>query len=350
MLPRLHPGPRLLLAILAAAATVATACGGGSHHKVAEATPTPTSPSPTPTPTKVDELCPLTGAQVRPGQDPHRVALAVKIDNIDLARPQSGVDKADVVVEELVEGGLTRLFAVFQCDSASNLGPIRSARSSDADLLALLHGSVFGFSGANPAALPPIRAHGNTVQISYDSLSQYFHRVSSRPAPHNVYSDTNTILRAGLSRRKNLTAPKPLFAYGDAPAAAPAATNATMSWPQASAGWRWSGASWLRTQNGTPDVMAGGARVKAENVVIMQIRIGSTGIRDVAGNASPLDITVGSGRVWVLRDGKVIRGTWKRAGLGSALHLFDAAGTTIPLHAGRTWIELLPRPRVPQIS
>jgi hypothetical protein len=343
------PRTRFALAVLAAAATLATACGGGSHHKV-EAAPTTPSATPTPTPTAAPVLCPLTGAPVTAGQSAHRAALAVKIDNIDLARPQSGIDKADVVVEELVEGGLTRLFAVFQCDSASNLGPIRSARDTDANLLALLHGSVFGYSGANPAAMPPIRGHGDAVLISYDNLPSYFHRISSRPAPHNVYSDTKTILDAGVSRRKNLTAPKPLFTYGDAPASAPAATNATMSWPEASAGWRWNGSSWLRTQNGTPDVMADGARVKADNVVIMQIQIGSTGIRDVAGNASPLDITVGSGKVWILRDGKMIVGTWKRPAIGSRLRFVDAAGTPISLHTGRTWIELLPRPRVPKIT
>jgi hypothetical protein len=343
------PRPRLALAVLAAAATLATACGG-SHHK-AQAAPITPSPTPTtPSPTAAAELCPLTGAPPNAGENAQRPALAVKIDNIDLARPQSGVDKADLVVEELVEGGLTRLFAVFQCDTAGNLGPIRSARDTDANLLALLHGSVFGYSGANPAAMPPIRAHGNAVLIPYDNLPSYFHRISSRPAPHNVYSDTKTILNAGVSRRKNLTAPQPLFTYGDAPASAPAATNATLSWPEASAGWRWSGKSWLRTQNGTPDVMADGTRVRADNVVIMQIQIGSTGIRDVAGNASPLDVTVGSGKVWILRDGKVIAGTWKRAGFGSRLRFVDATGTAIPLHPGRTWIELLPRPRVPKIT
>src|SRR4051794_37755309 len=208
------PRPRIALAVLAAAATLATACGGGSHHKVETAPTTPSATPTTPSPSAAPVLCPLTGAPVQAGQSAHRVALAVKIDNIDLARPQSGVDKADVVVEELVEGGLTRLFAVFQCDTASNVGPIRSARTSDADLLALLHGSVFGFSGSNPSALPPIRAHGDTVLISYDALSQYYHRDHSRPAPHNVFSSTATILGAGVARRKGLHAPKPLFAYG----------------------------------------------------------------------------------------------------------------------------------------
>src|SRR3954451_3058183 len=214
------PRPRIALAFLAAAATLATACGGGSHHKVEAAPTTPSATPTTPSPSAAPVLCPLTGAPVQAGQSAHRVALAVKIDNIDLARPQSGVDKADVVVEELVEGGLTRVFAAFPCDSSTNLGPIRSARSSAADMLALLHGSVFGFSRANPAALPAIRAHGNTVMISYDSLSGYFHRTSSRPPPHNVSSDTKTILNAGLSRRKGLTAPPPLFSYGDVPTSA----------------------------------------------------------------------------------------------------------------------------------
>jgi hypothetical protein len=340
---------RLFLPLLAAAATVATACGSGSHHKV-ETRPTPPSPSVSPSPTQTPDLCPLTGTPAAGAQKVNRVALAVKIDNIDLARPQSGIDKADVVFEELVEGGLTRLMAVFQCDGATNLGPIRSARTSDADLLALLHGSVFGYSGANPAALPQIRAHGNTVLIAYDSLPQYFHRSSARPAPHNVYSDTETILKAGLSRRKNLTAPKPLFTYGALSTSATPATKVSMAWPDASAAWAWSGASWLRTQNGTPDKLTNGARVKAANVIVMQIRIGSTGIRDVAGNASPLNITVGSGRAWVFRDGKVVTGTWRRASIGAGLRFFDAAGAPIALHPGRTWIELLPRPRLPKIS
>ena len=340
---------RLFLPLLAAAATVATACGGGPHHKV-EAAPTSPSPSVSPSPTQTPDVCPFTGAPATGSQKVHRVPLAVKIDNIDLARPQSGIDKADVVFEELVEGGLTRLMAVFQCDSATNLGPIRSARTSDADLLALLHGSVFGYSGANPAAIPPIRAHGDTVLIANDDLPQYFHRSSSRPAPHNVYSDTETILKAGLARRKNLPAATPLFVYGDLSASATPASNVAMAWPQASASWRWSGASWLRTQNGTPDKLTNGARVKAENVIVMQIRIGSTGIRDVAGNASPLNITVGTGRVWVFRDGKVVTGTWRRASIGARLRFFDAAGAPITLHPGRTWVELLPRPRLPKIS
>ena len=283
----------------------------------------------------------------------------MKIDNIDQARPQAGLDRADLVVEELVEGGLTRLFAVFQCDTAPVVGPIRSARTSDADMLAMLHGSVFAFSGANRRALPPIRAHSDAVLLSNDELPQYFHRDHSRPAPHNVYSSTSRLLAAGLSRRHGLSAPPALFTYtGTAPASAspspaPATTRArraTMSWPDASAGWTWNGSQWLRTQNGSPDLLADHHRVSATNVVILQIRLASSGIRDVAGNPSPVDVTVGTGAAWVLTDGTLQRGTWHRSARTAPLQLLDAARHPIALTPGRTWIELLPTPRSPRIS
>jgi hypothetical protein len=342
----------LTLSALIATGLVLTACGERSSPSPWADPPIPPIPQKVEGGQTVTRYWPLTGFKVRSNKTAkldHRVLVA-KMDNTVSSRPQVGLSKADMVVEELVEGGLTRLMAVFQCDNATNLGPIRSARSSDADMLALLHGSVFGYSGANPRAIPPIRAHCNTVLLPFDDLPQYFHRVSSRPAPHNVFSDTDTILKGGLARRHNLTAPKPLFTYGDPSATATPATSVAMSWPDASAAWRWNGSSWLRTQNGTPDVLTNGARVKADNVVVMQIRIGSTGIRDVAGNSSPLDVTIGSGKVWVFRDGNVIAGTWHRATIGSQLRFVDAAGAPIALHPGRTWVELLPRPRLPKIA
>lgn len=284
------------------------------------------------------------------GRNPNRVALAVKIDNIAPARPQAGVDHADIVVEEMVEGGLTRLFAVFQCDSASSVGPIRSARPVDANLLALLNGSVFGYSGANPRAIVPVRQRGNAVLISNDDLPQYFHRDYSRPAPHNVFSSTDTILRGGLSRRHGLSAPRPLFTYAaDAPGGR-AARHVSMTWPAASAAWTWNGTTWLRTQNGTPDNMTDGHRINAANVIVMSIAVRASGIRDVAGNETPGDVITGRGPVWVFRDGRVIPGHWSRPTFHNRMKLLDASGHVIPLHPGKTWIELLPRPRKPAIS
>jgi Protein of unknown function (DUF3048) N-terminal domain/Protein of unknown function (DUF3048) C-terminal domain len=308
------------------------ACGGGSSagHPQTSAAPPPTR-------------CPLTGELPTHGQDAGRAALAMKIDNVDVARPQVGLDRADLVFEETVEGGLTRLFAVFQCEKAPSVGPVRSARTTDAALLRLFDGAVFGYSGANPKAIKPVAKTSHAVLLSYDDNAKLFHRDDSRPIPHNVFTSTETLVKAGTEKDDSLDVPPPVFTYGALPAAAKPARSIALRWsPDASAGWAWSRKAWQRTQNGTPDVLADHRRVAATNVVLMRITTKDTGIRDAVGNPSPDDVVVGSGKVWVLRDGKVVTGTWKRPGLGSPMLLTDDQGTTIPLAPGRTWVELLP--------
>jgi hypothetical protein len=310
------------------------------------------SPGTTPKPSTSNQaaaapVCPLTGLPEGSGQQADRVALAVKIDNIAPALPQAGINDADVVIEELVEGGLTRLMAIFQCNKANEVGPIRSARISDADLLALLHGSVLGYSGANSKDMPPIYAHSGAALIAYDNKPQFFHLSSSRPAPHNVFSSTSTLLNAGLQLRPKLKAPKPLFTYGAIDPLAHRAHRIYMSWPAASALWTWSKDSWLRTQGGRADILTDGKQVSATNVVILNVNIASTGLHDVLGAPSPLDVTTGSNTAWVLRDGKMIKGKWTRKTRNDEFSLTDAQGHTIALAPGRTWIELLPTPRKP---
>ena len=273
-----------------------------------------------------------------------RPTLAVKIDNVDIARPQAGIDRADIVIEETVEGGLTRLFTVFQCDSAPIIGPVRSARTSDAALLRLFGHAIFGFSGANPKALKPVQQTSHAVLLSYDNNPSLYHRDNSRPAPHNVFTSTQTLVDAGKKKNNSLGAPTPIFEFSSTvPAAAKAAKGVSLRWsPDASAAWSWSSGHWARTQNGSPDVLVDKKRVTATNVVLMRIKTKDTGIRDVIGNPSPDDVVTGGGKVYVLRDGKVVPGRWKRAGIGGAMTLVDKAGKTIPLAPGRTWIELLP--------
>lgn len=335
------------LAALAVATVGLAGCGsaGSTGTTTASGATTartsPTTPS-TRAAAKTVPTCPLTGLRPGKGQDVKRVPVAVKIDNVSEALPQAGVNSADVVFEELVEGGLTRLMAVFQCSSAPSVGPIRSARTSDADILALLHGSVFGFSGANPKALPEIDAHGDTVQISQDVEGNDFHRDLSRPAPHNVFASTSVLLKAGLAKRKNLKGARPLFTYGPLAPSAKKAHSVSLTWPAASATWTWSGGHWLRAQDGSVDRASGGQQVSTANVVVMSVTIGSTGLHDVLGNASPLDITTGSHPVWVFRNGKVVKGTWHRKKVTSPLSLRNRAGKPIALNPGRTWVELLP--------
>lgn len=336
--------PAAVVAVLSTLTLVA--CSGSSPPPAGTTTPQP-SASVVAVKAPTAATCPLTGLPQRKHQLAARPPLAVKIDNVSPALPQAGVNGADVVVEELVEGGLTRLMAIFQCNKVPVVGPIRSARISDADILALLHGSVLGYSGANPADIPPIVAHGDTVLISQDADGQLFYRDSSRAAPHNVFSSTKKILHAGIAKRHNLKAPKPMFRYGAVDPAAKRARQVFLQWPAASALWTWSKNKWLRTQDGSPDHLASGSQISTTNVVIMSVNIASTGLHDVLGNASPLDVTVGSNPVWVLRNGKMVKGTWKRPKVTSPLTLRDKKGRIIDLAPGRTWIELLPTPRAP---
>jgi hypothetical protein len=327
-------------------------CGGGHKPTPTQntaATPTPTA-SATVAPVAV-KTCPLTGQPPKKGEKVNRVALAVKIDNVGFARPQAGIDHADVVVEETVEGGLTRLMAIFQCDSTSSVGPIRSARTSDADLLRLLNGAVLGYSGSNSHVAATLAASSGAVLISWDHTPGYFHVDPSRPAVHNVLASTDTLRRAGIARNKKLHAPRPIFVYGKPKLSGTPVKTAALTWSSsASAGWSWNGHAWLRTQNGTADVLTDGQRVKANNVVIMSIAVANTGLHDVLGNPSPDDVVTGSGKVWVLRDGHVIRGTWDRPTRNDKLVLKDKHGHVLPLTPGKTWIELLPRPRTPSLS
>jgi hypothetical protein len=339
------------VAVLSSLALAACSSGSSSNSGAVtpQAAPTP-SAAVVPVKAPTGPICPLTGLAPNKHQLASRPPLAVKIDNVSEALPQAGVNGADVVVEELVEGGLTRLMAIFQCNKAAVVGPIRSARISDADILALLHGSVLGYSGANPKDLPPIIAHGDTVLISQDADPQYFYRDDSRAAPHNVFSSTAKMLNAGISHRHNLKAPKPLFSYGPIDSSAKHAHQVSLTWPAASAVWTWSGGQWLRTQDGSTDRLSSGAQISSTNVVIMSVDIASTGLHDVLGNASPLDVTVGSNPVWVLRNGKMVKGTWHRKTVTSPLVLLDKQGHVIKLAPGRTWIELLPSPRTPTKS
>jgi hypothetical protein len=336
------------LGIPLAIATFATASLAGCNSK---STPTPAGNNTSKTAILVKKpvtpVCPLTGAPRQKGDSVKRAPLAVKIDNVSEALPQAGVNNADVVVEELVEGGLTRLMAIFQCSKAKTVGPIRSLRISDADILALLHGSVLGYSGANPKDLPPVVAHSDAVLLSQDANPQYYYRSTAHIAPHNVYSSTTRILQGGLARRKSLTAPKPMFSYGAIDPAAKRARHISMSWPAASAVWKWSKNQWMRTQNGAVDNLSDGSQISATNVVVMNVNIASTGLHDVAGSPSPEVISVGSNPVWVYRDGKVIQGTWHRPTIASQLKFVDKAGHTIALAPGRTWLELLPVGRKP---
>ncbi len=318
---------------LSTAALLAASCSSGSK----------TTSGPT--------TAPLTGLAVP--SVPQRPALSIKVDNSPPGLPQSGLDKADIVTDALVEGGLTRLLATYQSQDATLVGPIRSARPVDAGLLRQLGGGIFAYSGAAAGEIAPVKADSTATLISFDAGSSAFKQIPGHPVPFQVYASTADLYAAGQKAGASSNPPKPIFTYSSnvpkgssgVTARIPMSNIATVTWT-----WDPTTQSYLRSQNGKADVLADGTRISATDVVVLSTAIGKTGIFDTAGNEDPNVIVVGSGPAAVLRNGQVITGTWTRNTIGDTMKLTDSSGATIALQPGRSWIELQPRPLTPDIS
>jgi Protein of unknown function (DUF3048) N-terminal domain/Protein of unknown function (DUF3048) C-terminal domain len=295
---------------------------------------------------------PLTGLPSGGGAVAGRPALSVKIDNIDAARPQAGLNTADMVVEQPVEGGLTRLFATWQSKDASPIGPVRSARPVDALLLRQLGPSLFAFAGASAGVLDVIRRDSGATLIDPSSAPGAFQLIEGRSAPHNTSSSTSALYAAGRRANSKLGPPRAFLSFAAAPsAAATTARMARMSFsPATRVTWQWNGSAFVRHQNGTLDILTDGSAISSANVVAMSVAVRPGTNVDVLGHPTPDPILTGTGRAWVLRDAKVVKGTWRRGTAGSPVELLGADGRPASLHPGRTWIELLPTPQQPAFS
>jgi Protein of unknown function (DUF3048) N-terminal domain/Protein of unknown function (DUF3048) C-terminal domain len=295
---------------------------------------------------------PLTGLPTGGAPVAGRPALSVKVDNIAVALPQAGLNTADVVVEQPVEGGLTRLFATWQSMEAGQIGPVRSARPVDALLLRQLGPSLFAFAGASAGVLQVIRRDSGATLIDPSSAPGAFQRVSGRSAPHNTFSSATALYAAGQRANSKLGPPRSFltFAAATSGAAKPARVARMTFSPGTTAAWQWNGRGFVRYQNGTLDRLTDGSAVSSTNVVVMSVAVRPGTNVDVLGHHTPDPVLTGTGRVWVLRDAKVVAGTWRRDDAGSPVELLGADGKPVPLHPGRTWIELLPTPQQPSFS
>lgn len=339
------------LAALLAAATLAAGCGGGGGSPTSAAGPTaPTAGETTTAAAAPAPIEPLTGTP--PVAPAGRPALSVKVDNVDAARPQSGLNQADLVVEALVEGGQTRLFAVFRSQSSPKAGPIRSARPVDAELLAELRGGIFAYSGAAPGEIAPVEERSGATLLSQDAGVGAFHRDSSRPAPHNVYASTDDLYAAGAEAGDRSPPPSPLFAYGPLTGGSPAGRVDLVMGERTTAAWTFDTGlgQYVREQNGTPDVLDDGSPITADDVLIRSVDVSGSGTFDVLGEEDPYVQVVGRGAFWLLRDGVVIAGTWSRPTIESPTTYTAEGGSPLLLRPGRTWVELLTAPAQPSIS
>ncbi|MBY3555789.1 DUF3048 domain-containing protein [Modestobacter lapidis] len=290
-------------------------------------------------------LWPLTGLES--GPVPPRPALAVKIENSVDARPQTGLNAADVVWEEVVEGGITRYVAVYHSAVPPEIGPVRSIRPMDPAIAAPLRG-LFAFSGGQRPYVDAVAAAGLQV-ISHDAGAAGFHRISSRRAPHNVYADPAALW--AQADPGHFAPPAPQFDYAEAGAqptavtgGAPAAAVQLMLSRSSRPVWTWSApdARWVRAEGATPAVEADGTPLRAANVVVLRVDIVSTAATDPAGNPVPETVLVGSGEALVATGGSTIPGRWTKHAVGERLFLTGPDGNPVRLAAGNTWVELVP--------
>lgn len=332
-------------------AMLAASCSGGDDEAVepttteaAEAVVTTEAVAETTTTTTADTIpadqlvtdgAPLTGI---PFEDPaigDRPALAVKIDNHPSARPQSGLDVADIVYEIRVEG-ITRFLAVFHSTSPDAIGPVRSSRTSDFGILTGLDTPLYASSGGNDYVANALR---NLPIYSVTAMSRTeYYRNGSRPAPHNLYTNTGDLFALAPPEA---TPPSPWFSYRS-PSASVNETGRALSEPITIAyrggplvthTWDEALGGWLRTQDGQPHTNGEGDQLAPENVVIFV----SNYVTSPADAISPELVSVGSGQLFVLTGGVVIEGTWSRETLDAKPVLLDSAGTPIALTPGQTW-------------
>lgn len=281
-----------------------------------------------------------------------RRPLAVVIDNFFLdARPQAGLSRASVVFEAPVEGGITRLLAIYLEDDAPTVGPIRSARPYFVAWAASFH-SVFVHAGGAPAALallPKVPQIGDLEALERGSE---FRRVKDKPAPHNLFS--STVAMRAAAQRKAIDSPLPftfsahksealLSRRGRAQSIHVDFSTPSVASPAAYAvSFRYLRRRdvYVRTQGGAPFVDSATNRpVSTNNVVVLFAAvtpIPSDSLQRVTVQ------TTGSGRALYFRDGHVVRGFWRKRSIGSLLVFLDSRGATVSLDRGNTWIEAVP--------
>ena len=271
--------------------------------------------------------------------EPIRPVLAVKIDNVVAARPQAGIAQADIVYVEEVEGGLTRLAAVFHSQTPTEVGPVRSMRTTDFDLLAQFNSPLFANSGGNRTAVELLR-QSTLVDVGAGSEGDLYYR-TSRPAPHNLFTNPANLWEVGQGDEYPTGLPSPIFEFRTEddpfhPDAEPVA-GVDIDYGKTTVAYSWNGTGWDRSQDGNPTTDADGTRI-APTTVIIQITKYTVSQAD---ERSPHAITTGVGDAWILSDGQVVRAAWRRVTSTDQIDYVDATtGAMIRILPGQTWVEM----------
>ena len=341
-----------------ALALVVTGCSkSGDNANKSQSPSASATPKPKPTPT-----WPLTGVESKRASSTKPV-IVVKVENDPSIRPQSGLEVADMVFEELVEGGITRFAAIYQSRFPKELGPVRSVRHVDASIAAPV-ADFFVFSGGARPTISYIRGNvGKGIYIMTEGAPG-MHRTNYHYAPHNLYLSPLTLL---AQSRKTKTPTSGFFVRKNEQQSIPTTEPTESASPSGTAKplkglpkyisgvklrfssseqpqWAWSTklGAWVRSEFTTPAFAKSGARLSATNVVVLWTKTADAGYRDPAGNFVPRTILTGTGKGFVLTGHKQRPITWSKADVRGQMTLKDLQGNVLTLAPGNTWVELVP--------
>ena len=343
-----------LTVTLAVGALLLAGCGGGEAAPVSSSpspSPTSTSPSasPTPLPTPSDGIPPgaspfsgLPGGEGKP-------VLAIKIDNTRPAQPHAGLQAADLVYVTEVEWDLTRLIAIFNSQIPDVIGPVRSARISDMDILVPFGKVAFSNSGAQSKLLPVIAA-ANLYDVSAEKAYEAFTNDPGRPSPVDHMADPRALLAAAPDAE--LARDIGFVFSEEPPAGGTPVSTVTATWPSSEVSFTWDekAGDFIVGLNGEESRSTEGGPQRAATVVLQSVEQSDSGYGDRYGGITPFIQTVGKGAAIVLRDGRMWSVTLERPTLEDGTKFLLPDGTQMPFAIGQEWVVFLDKTMKPKIT
>ena len=317
-------------ATLVALSLVLAGCGSDDAKKPAadksSQAPAPAEPA----------TWPLTGVEAKDGESValDRPVVVAKIDNSTASSPQIGLSKADLVVEELVEGGITRLAAFYYSQLPTNIGPIRSMRASDIGIVSPADG-VIATSGA--AGQTIARLQKAKIKF-FQEGGPGFYRDNGRRQPYNLFTDLTKVAKAAEDGKDERPADYlPWGTEADFANGRPAGTIQA-DFGSHTTTWEFRKGKYVNNNSNA----AQGDRFQPDSVLVIRVKITDAGYRDPAGNFVPESHFVGKGKAQLFHNGQVVEGTWSKPKLDSAVSLATADGAELKVPAGKVWVELVP--------
>ena len=269
--------------------------------------------------------------------------LVVKIDDTRQAHPQIGLEDADIVYIEQVEGGLTRLAAIFSSQIPTHIGPVRSARISDIELLEQYGRVAFAYSGAQKKLRPVIDAANLEDLGAQNHSSTIYTTDPNRIQPYAMVLRANLLMQYVKEKEIAIESSQSMgWTFGDAPSGGVTIESAHLSWPASSydAHWSESEKRWLLDHSYEPDIADSGKRLGPTTLVIQLVSITDSIYKDKVGGVTPFSSTIGEGRGYILRDGKALEAQWLRTNGASGTSWRTLDGEEISFAKGQIWVAL----------